>query len=154
MMQGLGFGADRFVDDDAWLHPAAIAYRDFLREASASAPWQAAAALMTIFVEGSVHDRAELTGSLVRARGEAAVTGHPLVVHYGCPAEAMTLRRAHADVEGAHRADAWRILLQHTPVTVEWQVVATCARALELWGAYRDGVAERMGLAREGVEAA
>ena len=154
MMEGLGFPRTAFADDDAWLHPAARAYRDFLREASIASPWQAAVAVLTIFVEGSVNERAELAGTFVRARGDAAVLGHPLVVHYGCPVEAMALRRAHADVEGAHRADAWRMALGHTPASLERDVVGRCARALELWSAYRDGVAERMGLSKESVRAA
>ena len=154
MMKGLGFSADAFADDDGWLHPAARAYRDFLRDASAAPPWQAAVALLTIFVEGSVNERAELAGTFVRARGEAAVASHPLVVHYGCPKEAMALRRAHAEVEGAHRADAWKMALGHATPDVQADVVARSSRALELWTAYRDGVAERMGLSREGVRAA
>ena len=51
MMEGLGFARDRFGDDDAWLHPAARAYRDFLRDTSARQPWHVAVALLTIFVE-------------------------------------------------------------------------------------------------------
>src|SRR5579883_1172464 len=44
MMGGLGFAPDAFRDDDAWLHPAARLYRDFLRERSCAQPWQAAVA--------------------------------------------------------------------------------------------------------------
>jgi pyrroloquinoline-quinone synthase len=154
MMAGLGFPPATFDDDDAWLHPAARAYRDFLREASAAAPWQAAVAVLTIFVEGSVNERAELAGTFVRARGEAAVREHPLVVHYGCPVEAMALRRAHAEVEGSHRADAWRMVLGHLTADTEGEIVTRCTKALEMWTAYRDGVAERMALSRGGVRAA
>src|SRR5215469_13821623 len=63
MMEGIGFEASAFVDDDAWLHPAARRYRDFLREGAQSVPWQASVALLTIFVEGSVNERAELAGT-------------------------------------------------------------------------------------------
>jgi pyrroloquinoline quinone (PQQ) biosynthesis protein C len=151
MMSGLGFGSARFIDDDAWLHPAARAFRDFLHTRACCAPWQAAFALLTIFVEGSVHERAELEGTFERPRGEEAVRGHPLVKHYGCPPEAMDLTRAHAKVEGKHRGDAWRILLAHTadPSEEARVVVAACEEALTLWHAYRDGVAERMGLVRD-----
>ena len=58
-----------FADDDAWLHPAARRYRDFLRERSCASPWQAAVALLTIFVEGSVNERGELAGTYVRPSG-------------------------------------------------------------------------------------
>jgi pyrroloquinoline-quinone synthase len=152
MMEGLGFARAAFDDDDAWLHPAARAYRDELRDASRAAPWQAAVALLTIFVEGSINDRAELEGTFTRARGEDAVLRHPLVRHYGCPPAAMDLTRAHAAVEGAHRKDAWRIVLAHVEDggPIADAVVATCDRALDSWLRYRDGVAERMGLTRGG----
>ena len=103
---------------------------------------------MTIFVEGSVNERAELAGTFVRRRGEEAVREHALVKFYGCPTTAMTLTRAHAEVEGSHRGDAWRMVLGHTPEGSDAGRIAaeTCERALDLWLAYRDGVAERMGL--------
>ncbi|MDP9002941.1 MAG: iron-containing redox enzyme family protein [Myxococcota bacterium] len=151
MMEGLGFDAGQFTDDDTWLHPAARCYRDFLRERAAATPWQAALALLTIFVEGSVNERAELAGTFARRRGEEAVREHPLVKHYGCPPEAMDLARAHAQVEGGHREDAWRMLLAHASETSEEGrlAVETCEQALTRWHRYRDGVAEKMGLRRE-----
>jgi pyrroloquinoline-quinone synthase len=150
MMAGLGYGAGSFAADDAWLHASARSYRDFLGERSPAAPWQAAVALLTVFVEGSVNERAELAGTFVRRTGEAAVREHPLVKHYGCPPDAMELTRAHAQVEGAHRRDAWRVVLAHaSEPDVARDVAETCEQALALWQAYRDGVAERMGIARE-----
>jgi pyrroloquinoline-quinone synthase len=150
MMEGLGFDVQAFADDDAWLHPAGRQYRDFLRERARATPWQAAAALLTIFVEGSVNDRSELEGTFVRQRGDDAVREHPLVKHYGCPPQAMELTRAHAQVEGAHRQDAWRMVLAYVPGASDeaCSVIATCEQALALWHAYRDGVALRMGLVR------
>ena len=151
MMEGLGYERAAFGDDDTWLHPAARAYRDFLRDMSARAPWQAAVALLTIFVEGSVNERAELAGTYVRARGEEAIRRHPLVLHYGCPPKAMQLTRAHAEVEGGHRSDAWRTVLAHVDDEGETyrSVIDVCQRALAAWQRYRDGVAERMGLRRD-----
>jgi pyrroloquinoline quinone (PQQ) biosynthesis protein C len=147
MMEGLGFDARAFADDDAWLHPAALRYRDFLRERAGAVPWQAALALLTIFVEGSVNERAELAGAFVRRRGDEAVLEHALVKHYGCPPEAMELTRAHAQVEGEHREDAWRMVLAHVESGEEASVVVDmCEQALAMWHPYRDGVAERMGL--------
>jgi pyrroloquinoline-quinone synthase len=148
MMAGLGFAASSFAEDDAWLHPAALRYRDFLRARAGEPPWQAAVALLTIFVEGSVNERAELSGTFVRPRGDDAVREHPLVRVYGCPPEAMELTRAHAKVEGGHRADAWRMLLPHAPdeSRAANAAAAVCEEGLELWMRYRDGVAERMGL--------
>ena len=158
MMAGLGLRADELAEDDAWLHPAAIAYRDMLRDTSAAAPWQAAVALLTIFVEGSVNERAELAGTYVRPQGDADVMEHPLVLHYGCPPEAMEIRRAHGQVEGGHRKDAWRMVLanvqagEHT-AEIARAVVDTCETALAMWHRYRDAVAERMGLARKDIAA-
>jgi pyrroloquinoline quinone (PQQ) biosynthesis protein C len=148
MMGGLGLDAGAFEDDDAWLHPAALRYRDFLRERANASPWQAGVALLTIFVEGSVNERAEVAGTFARRNSEEAVREHPLVKHYGCPSTAMDLTRAHATVEGDHRGDAWRMVLDHAGAAAE-PIVATCEEALAMWHAYRDGVAERMGLRRD-----
>jgi pyrroloquinoline-quinone synthase len=148
MMEGLGYTRADFHERD--LHPAAQSYKEWLWSKAASAPWQCAAALLTIFVEGSVNERAELAGTFERPRGEAAVMRHPLVVHYGCPPSAMKLTRAHGDVEGGHRGDAWRILLDHvTDEGTTQEVVETCMDALARWQRYRDGVADWMGLERD-----
>jgi len=153
MMEGLGFSRSQF--DDADLHPAARSYKDWLFATAAAGPWQAAAALLTIFVEGSMNERAELAGTYQRRRGDAAVNGHALVVHYGCPPAAMQLVRAHGDVEGGHRGDAWKILLDNTTDPhVESTIVSTCMDALVRWHRYRDGVAERMGLVRDAATTA
>jgi len=147
MMEGLGFSRADFDESiAATLHPAAQSYRRLLREGSTRAPWQAGAALLTIFVEGSVNERAELEGKYVRAKGDDAIAKHSLVVNYGCPPSAMQLVRAHGDVEGGHRGDAWSVVLGHTPEDLEREVVMACERALAAWHRYRDGVAERMGL--------
>jgi pyrroloquinoline-quinone synthase len=155
MMEGLGYDRSTFASPAVSrdLHPAAESYAAFLRAKSAEAPWQAAAALLTIFVEGSLNERAELAGTYVRPRGDAAVARHPLVVHYGCPPDAMHLVRAHGDVEGGHRGDAWRIVLDHAnDEATAKAVVETCMDALVRWHRYRDGVAEMMGLARTSPE--
>lgn len=150
MMAGLGFTKGAFVTAPAMLHPAAEAYRQFLLDVSAREPWQVAVALLTIWVEGSVNERGELTGTFTRKRGEEAIVTHPMVLHYGCPAESMALVKAHGEIEGSHRHDAWQMVLDHVPDEgpLADEVVATVERGLSLWQAYRDGVAERMGLQR------
>jgi hypothetical protein len=62
----------------------------------------------------------------------------------------MTLTRAHAQVEGGHRSEAWRVVLENVREGghVARSVVATCEQALTGWLAYRDGVADRMELSR------
>jgi Iron-containing redox enzyme len=150
MMRGLGFSPSDFADDDTWLDPAARAYRDMLRVKSAAAPWQSAVALLTIFVEGSVNERRELAGAYVRPQGDDDVLGHPLVLHYGCTPDAMEIRRAHGVVEGGHRKDAWRMILENVPDNTPLAnvVAETCEEAVAMWHAYRDAVAARMGLTR------
>jgi len=54
----------------------------------------------------------------------------------------------HKKVEGGHRLDAWKMVLGHTPATLEDRVVQMVARALERWLAYRDEVAQACGIAR------
>jgi pyrroloquinoline-quinone synthase len=152
MMEGLGFTRADFsaAHEDRALAPEARDYRDWLRQRAAGEPWQAAVALLTIFVEGSVNERAELAGTFVRSRGPEVVLRHPLVVHYGCPPAAMELARAHAAVEGAHRGDAWRFLDEVPASGPLADVVArTCEEALERWLTYRDAVARQMGLVRK-----
>lgn len=155
MMEGLGFERRAFESFDAEreLHPAALAYRAFLRDKVLARPWQAAVALTTIWIEGSLHERAELAGTRVRPQGDEGVRAHPLVVHYGCPPSAMRLTLAHAMVEGAHRKDAWRCVVPYTRDGSESDSVeSVCREALVRWHAYRDGVAARMGLARHTAE--
>jgi len=154
MMEGMGYTRDQFNDEH--LHPAASAYKEWLMATAARGPWQSAAALLTIFVEGSINERAELAGTYKRPQGDAAVERHALVVHYGCPKSAMQLVRAHGDVEGGHRGDAWRILLDNVKddPALEKHVVDTCMDALVRWHRYRDGVAEWMGLVRDNATTA
>ena len=150
MMRGLGFEREALESPRPALEPEAAEYRRFLDQVSAHPPWPVGAAVITIFVEGSRHERSELEGTRVRLDVEKAIARHPLVAHYGCPAECMTLVRAHRQVEGGHRRDAWRMVLDYVPNDREVQTRVTSAvqQALDLWRAYRDGVARAMGLSR------
>ena len=116
MMEGLGFKRDDFADETS-LHPAAAAYKRELREWAAAGPWQAAAALLTIFVEGSVNERAELAARTCARAEKKRWRGTRWSSHYGCPPSAMDLTRAHAEVEGGHRADAWKRSFSHVETT-------------------------------------
>lgn len=146
MMGGLGFSeADLEAPD---LVPEAVAYRRFLDEVSARPPWALGAAVLTIFVEGSRHERDELAGRRTRPPAAEVVAEHPLVRHYGCPPERMRLAAAHAAVEGGHRKDAWQMILGHVEGPLAEQVAEVTERALGMWSAYRDGVARAMNLTR------
>jgi pyrroloquinoline-quinone synthase len=146
MMDGLGIGRDAVSSGD--LQPEAIAYRTLLERLSATPAWLVGAAVITIFVEGSVHERAERRGQREQLPVEKAILAHPMVRFYGCPPEAMRLLRAHRAVEGDHRKDAWDMLLRHLPEEASAcdAVVGAVAETHRAWLAYRDGVARAMGL--------
>jgi pyrroloquinoline-quinone synthase len=146
MIDGLGLDRAALDAPEPPLAPEANVYRAMLDRVSGSAPWVVGAAVLTIFVEGSVHERAEVEGTRTMPDIEVAIAHHPMVKHYGCPPERMRLARAHRAVEGSHRADAWRMVLDHvTPELIE-PVVDTVTAAHAAWLAYRDGVARAMGL--------
>jgi hypothetical protein len=141
--RGLSMDMSRF--EQVALLPASQRYRSFLDETTLRGGWEAGAAVTTLFVEGTAHERGELDPSAPR-RPSPALEDHPLVRHYGLPLNHLQLTKAHRAVEGAHRAAAWRILLDHVAIAQQPGVIAAMETALELWLSYRDGVAEACGL--------
>ncbi len=127
--------------------------RDFpiLDRVSWDEPWVVGAAVLTLFVEGSAREREEL-GQISAipspAELESAVRMHPLVRVHGVPLPAMELVRAHKQVEGGHRRDAWEMVLENAADGGERQVVDALNTALELWLRYRDEVAAACGISR------
>ena len=148
MMEGCGFSRSDF--DEVELLPAAKRYRTFLDEMSGLDQWVIGAAVLTIFVEGSVNERRELenTSPESDAAIEAAIRQHSLVRIHGVDPKFLELQRVHKKVEGGHRLDAWKMVLDHTPATLEDRVVRMVERTLESWLAYRDDVARACGIAR------
>lgn len=144
--RGLGMDLARFAQVE--LLAGARRYRDFLDEITLAGSWQAAAAVTTLFVEGTRWERGELDPSSPR-RPEPPLEQHPLVLHYGLAVERLALTRAHRAVEGEHRSSAWRIVLEHVAPEERPAVVAAMRRALELWLGYRDDVALASGLSRD-----
>jgi pyrroloquinoline quinone (PQQ) biosynthesis protein C len=150
MMDGLGIPRSEVMSGP--VEPEAVAYRALLDRFSGTPPWFVGAAVVTIFVEGSVHERAEFEGNRRTEPVEDVIARHPMVRFYGCPAEAMRLTRAHQAVEGDHRKDAWDAVLQYVPMgAAADSVVQAVADAHRGWLAYRDGVARAMGLVKAGV---
>lgn len=145
MIDGLGIPRAAIDGRSPPLAPEAIAYRAFLDEISASPPWVVGAAVLTIFVEGSIHERADLTGRRVLPPIDEAIAAHPMVLHYGCPPEKLRLVRAHRVVESGHRKDAWRMVLTHARGH-ETAIVRAVNKSLTAWLRYRDGVIRTMGL--------
>lgn len=144
MIDGLGIERSRVTDGE--LVPGARAYRAFLDHISRpEEPWVVGCAVLTIFVEGSVHERAELAGTRTHLPVEEAIDKHPMVAFYGCPRDAMGLVRAHRAVEGGHRKDAWQMVLSHADGHQN-DIVAAVERASDLWHAYRDDVCSAAGI--------
>lgn len=149
MMEGLGIERASLTAAAPALEPEAVAYRRALDGFSASPPWIVGAAVLTIFVEGSVHERAVLAGTRPPPPPvEQAIAEHPLVRHYGADPGKMRLVRAHRMVEGGHRDDAWKMVLGHAPSEPGAQdaIVRAVEETARLWRQYRDGVARAMKL--------
>ena len=143
MMQGLGFRAKEF-DQIAPL-PGTLRYRKWLDRMSNHPDWVVGAAVMTIFVEGSVHDRQEMscfTRPKTPREISVKINSHPLVTYHGVKPQAMDLIRAHQMVESGHRHDAYAMVVNHARSrTQQNQILATVQKTLNLWLRYRDGVA-------------
>jgi pyrroloquinoline-quinone synthase len=141
--RGLKMDLARFAH--VTLAPAARAYRDALDHYTQRCGWAVAAAVVTIFIEGTDHERGELDASAPK-RPAPPLEQHPLVVHYGLPLEALALTKAHRKVEGDHRAAAWRAILDHVEAGDRARVVAAMEHVLTVWLAYRDEVAAACGV--------
>lgn len=143
--RGLGMDLARF--ESVELLPAARAYRDALDDITQKRGWACACAVVTIFIEGTDHERGELDESAPK-RPAPPLDQHPLVRHYGLPLEALALTKAHRSVEGTHRQMAWRMVLDHVPAEERQRVVDAMTHALDAWLAYRDAVALAVGCVR------
>src|SRR6187431_649568 len=143
--RGLSMDLSRF--EQVALLPGSRRYRTFLDETTLRGGWEVGAAVTTLFIEGTAHERGELDPSTPR-RPTPALEDHPLVRHYGLPLTHLQLTKAHRAVEGGHRAAAWRVMLDHVSVPERPRVIAAMQTALELWLGYRDGVAQACGLDR------
>ena len=108
--RGLSMDLSRF--ENVALLPGARAYRDFLDAVTLGSEWDVAAAVTTLFLEGTAYERGELEPNAPR-RPVPPLEDHPLVRHYGLPVERLQLTKAHRAVEGEHRRSAWRVMLDH-----------------------------------------
>ena len=143
--RGLGMDLERF--ESVTLLPGARAYRTVLDEMTQRRGWEVAAAVTTIFIEGTPYERGELEQGAAK-RPETPLEQHPLVVHYGLPLEGLALTKAHRQVEGSHRGAAWRVVLDHIGTGGRATVASAMEETLAAWLAYRDQVAEACGLHR------
>lgn len=148
LMEGLGFSPQDF--DAVELLPESAAYRRWLDQVTTTASWIEGAAVATIFVEGSVHERAVLNGTVREEPDiERKIAEHPLVKYHHVAPRYLELARAHGAVEGLHRRDAWKMVMEYaTAPEAQERVVHAMERSLDLWFAYRDGVARACGIRR------
>ncbi len=143
--RGLGFDLERF--DSVELLPAARQYRDVIDDCTQRRGWEAAAAVTTLFIEGTKYERGELDDGAAK-RPETPLEQHPLVVHYGLPLEGLALTKAHRKVEGSHRQAAWKVILDCVGEDARPTVIAAMREALGAWKSYRDAVAQACGLTK------
>jgi pyrroloquinoline-quinone synthase len=143
--RGLGFDLKRF--ETVELLPAARAYRNTLDELTTSRGWAVAAAVVTLFIEGTPYERA-LFDPNAPARPEPPLEAHPLVRHYGLPVESLALTRAHRSVECQHRLAAWHVMLDLVPDADRPAVLLGMEEALQAWLSWRDEVAHACGVTR------
>ncbi|WDT75048.1 MAG: iron-containing redox enzyme family protein [Candidatus Manganitrophus sp.] len=146
MMEALGLQENHFQRIS--LLPASRRYRRWLDEVTLSPSWLEGTAVITIFVEGSIHDRKEIGDNPPAAPPiEEVLRNHFLVRHHQLDPSALDLIRAHYLVEHGHRLDAWQIVLQNaTSRASRKRVYDHLHRSLDLWLAYREGVAKEAGI--------
>jgi len=142
--RGLGMDLSRF--EAVELMPEAAAYRSELDRATLEASWSVAAAVTTIFLEGTAEERRAIDPDPAQRPKPAPLERHPLVVHYGLPLSHLALTRAHRAVEGDHRLAAWQVVLGYTEPGEREAVVSAMRRVLSAWQTYRDGVAAACGV--------
>lgn len=147
--RGLGMDLSRFQHVE--LLPAANEYRHFLDEAIQHYGWEIAAAIATIFIEGTKDERSIVDPSMPKSP-PVALEEHPLVKHYDMAPEHLALTKAHRQVEGNHRAAAWSAILTHVSPTRRGPVVRAMKEALDHWLLYRDEVAGMCGIVRNGKD--
>ena len=143
--RGLGMDVSRFLEVE--LLPRAAEFRAVVDRLTLEAGWETAAAVTTLFLEGTANERRELDGD--RPHSPPPLEEHPLVKHYGLAIEHLALTKAHRAVEGDHRRAAWRIILDFVAESARPGVVSALASVLRAWHAYRDEVAQRCGLERD-----
>lgn len=144
--KGLGMSLARF--EHIALLPAAAGFKHVLEDTTQRRGWEAAAAVTTLFLEGTSYERGELDERAAK-RPAPPLEEHPLVKHYGLPIEHLALTKAHRRVEGHHRAAAWRVILDHVSDSARRGVLAAMNEALVAWLAYRDNVAAECGLVQD-----
>lgn len=143
MMRGLKYRDRDF--SKIQLLPTSLAYRAYLDLVTLTKDWRIGAAVLTLFVEGSVEDRQRLKRQYKPTQGlQTKMKNHSLHKYHGLKLTDMDLVRAHHLVEGSHRKSAWETTLKFIPKYLESEVVQAMRNALDLWQLFRDGVCVEM----------
>jgi len=140
--RGLGMDLTRF--EHVELLPAAQRYRNLLDQATQYYGWDIAAAIVTIFVEGSADERSALDAS--NHKVPPPLDEHPLVKYYGLSVDRLALTKAHRQVEGNHRVSAWKAILDYVVPMRRGAIVRVMEETLRSWLLYRDEVALMCGV--------
>ena len=139
LSQMSSIGLDRTGFETARLLPEAAAYRAWIDHCTRRDDWWVGAAVVTLWIEGSVHERRALAGE--QEPFEQRVASNFLVRHHGLPVEQLVLAKAHDSVEGGHRRDAWEMVLGHARGPErEAEVLSALETCCALWHLYRDAV--------------
>jgi len=135
--RGLGFDLARF--DHVSPLPVLRAYRAFLDDATQQRGWSVAAAVVTLFVEGTAHERALFDPNAAPrpSRRSSSTARRPLRP----AAREPRAHEAHRGVEGDHRKAAWAVMLDHVPAIEHGAVLDAMREAVRTWKDYRDDVA-------------
>ncbi len=141
--RGLGMNLARFEQIE--LLPQAAAYRRQLDALTLEQGWAVAAAVTTLFLEGTRYERGEVDDTAPK-RPQTPFEQHPLVLHYGLPLASLALTKAHRQVEGEHRKSAWHCILDYTEESERAKVITAMRTILTAWQKYRDDVANACGL--------
>ncbi|MGH7272922.1 MAG: hypothetical protein ACREIQ_00475, partial [Nitrospiria bacterium] len=124
-------------------------YRQWLDKITLSGSWLEAAAVTTLFVEGSVKERQEIDPSSPPGFTDVKqkILDHPLVKFHNVDPMYLDLIRAHHTIESSHRISAWKMVLDHATTTSHQKKVhQVLEHSLKLWLAYRDGIARACNL--------
>ena len=148
MMMGLGYKRAEFRDVE--LLSRSYAYRQWLDEICDREDWIVGAAVLTLFVEGSVHDREEVMNQKEpksKADVEDIVSKHPLVVHHGLLPEHLDLVRAREMIEPCNRSVVYALIVKEADASdTKALILEKLETGLKLWLQYRDGIARACGL--------
>jgi len=145
LQQMAAIGLDPAAFETARLLPEAAAYRAWIDHCTRRDDWWVGAAVVTLWIEGSVHERRSLAGA--EPPLEQRIAANFLVRHHGLPPTQLVLARAHDAVEGGHRRDAWEMVLGHARGPErEAQVLDALKTCHDLWHLYRDAVTRAAGV--------